>query len=192
MLNKMFGSYDEKFSTLRALYGFQYGHPGKKLLFMGGEFGQFIEWDYKRELDWFLLEYPRHLEMQRYVRELNRFYAAHPAMYALDTGWDGFTWLNVDDSKRSSVAFMRVGGGERVVCAYNFTPNSWDFQVALPRAGELVLCLNSDEYRFGGTGMELAETVRSQAVPFREFSHSAVLTLPPLSATYYIFKEDKA
>lgn len=192
MLDKMFGEYDDKFSTLRTLYGYQYAHPGKKLGFMGGEFGQFIEWDYQEELDWFLLKYPRHVEMQRYVRELNHFYTSHPAMYACDTGWDGYRWLNVDDCDRSSIAFMRMGSGERIVCACNFTPQSWELRAGLPAKGVLSLCLNSDEYRFGGTGMELANTIESQAVPFREFAHSALLTLPPLSAVYYLFTEDKA
>lgn len=190
MLNKMFGEYDDKFATLRTLYAYQYGHPGKKLNFMGSEFGQFIEWDYKKELDWFLLDYPRHAEMQRYVRELNKLYTSHKAMYAADTGWHGFKWLNVDDADRSSIAFMRMGGGESIVCVCNFTPVNWKLQIGLPTAGRLDMLLNSDEYRFGGKGTALDKTVESTEKPFLEFKYSAMIDLPPLSALYYKFTEE--
>ncbi len=187
MVDKMFGDYDQKFATLRTLYGFQYAHPGKKLNFMGSEIGQFIEWNPKREIDWFLTKYPRHAEIQRYVRELNHFYSGHPAMYSRDTGWHGFKWLNVDDRDRSSIAFMRMSDDEYVVCACNFTPMSWELQAGLPGPGTLTLCLNSDEYRFGGTGQELETVLESEKKPFLEFKHSVLLQLPPLSALYYIF-----
>ena len=190
MLDKMSGSYDEKFANLRALYGFQYAHPGKKLGFMGGEFGQFIEWDEKKPLDWFLLDYPRHRELQRYVRALNRFYRLHPALWARDDGWDGFQWLNVDDADRSCIAFLRTAPeGERLVCACNFTPVSWELRLALPAPGTLTLLLSSDEARFGGTGTPPAAAVASQPRPFRDCSDSALVTLPPLSCTYYRFEE---
>ena len=107
MVNKMWGDYDTKFASLRALYGYQFAHPGKKLMFMGGEFAQFIEWNYKQQLDWMLLDFPKHRGMFDYVRDLNHIYASTPALYRIDDSWDGFTWLNVDDSARSSVAFMR-------------------------------------------------------------------------------------
>lgn len=190
MLDKMSGEYDEKFANLRALYGYQYAHPGKKLGFMGGEFGQFIEWDYEKQLDWFLLSYPRHGEMQRFVRELNRFYLAHPAMYARDSGWDGFTWLNVDDRDRSSIAFLRTDGKQNVVCVFNFTPNVWkDFRIGLPAPGRLRLLLSSDEFRFGGTGMKVKKALAAKAAPFPGFPCSAALDLPPLSAQYFSFRE---
>ena len=191
MLGKMPGSYDEKFSNLRALYGYVFAHPGKKLLFMGGEFGQFIEWNYKRELDWFLLEYPRHREMQRYCRALNKFYLAHPALYLRDTGWDGFHWLNVDDCDRSSIAFLRTDGAETIVCCFNFTPVQWEMRIALPASGTLFPLLSSDDFRFGGSGTVLPEKIGSEAVPFLDMAHSAMVTLPPLSAVYYEFKEDE-
>ena len=191
MVDKMYGSYDDKFANLRALFGYQYAHPGKKLNFMGSEFGQFIEWAYKRPLDWFLLGYPRHVEMQRWVRELNHFYTAHPALYERDTSWDGFQWLNVNDRDRSAIAFLRVSGREKLVCVFNFTPQDWELQVGLPADGKLYLRLNSDEFQFGGTGAKVKKTVASRDVPFLEFQHSALLKLPPLSAMYYVFKENK-
>ena len=100
MLDKMYGDYDQKFASLRALYGFMYAHPGKKLMFMGCEFGQFIEWDYKKELDWFLLNYPQHKNMQTYVKALNKFYTGNSAFFEIDDGWEGFKWLNVDDAEK--------------------------------------------------------------------------------------------
>ena len=187
MLDKMSGDYDAKFASLRTLYGFQYAHPGKKLGFMGGEFGQFIEWDEAKPLDWFLLDYPRHAELQRWVRALNRFYAAHPALWERDTDWSGFDWGNVDDAGRSAVAFQRIAAGERVVCLCNFSAAPQELQIALPGPGTLTLLLDSDEYRFGGTGAGRVSVLRAQPLPFLDHSHSALLTLPPLSCAYYDF-----
>ena len=191
MLNKMSGEYDQKFSTLRALYGYQYAHPGKKLNFMGSEFGQFIEWDEKRELDWFLLKYPRHGEMQRYVKALNHFYTQHPSFYEKDCGWDGFRWLNVNDADRSCLAFLRRGEEEQIVCLFNFTPKVWELQIGLPVKGRMKLLLSSDDPLYGGTGHPVKKSVASRKVPFWEFDHSALMTLPPLSASYYLFREDQ-
>ncbi|MCD7792062.1 MAG: 1,4-alpha-glucan branching protein GlgB [Oscillospiraceae bacterium] len=189
MLDKMYGDYDRKFASLRALYAFQFAHPGKKLTFMGSDFGQFIEWNYKRELDWFLLQYPRHDEMRRFFRKINQFYCAHPAMWAADCGWEGFKWLNVDDADRSCVAFMRIAPeGERIVCAFNFTPKVWELQIGLPSRGRLQLRINSDEPNFGGTGAKVKKWTAARAEPFLDHPCSALLTLPPLGAVYYEFK----
>ena len=191
MLDKMSGSYDEKFANLRTLYGFQFAHPGKKLTFMGSDFGQFIEWDETRELDWFLLEYPRHAEMQRWVRSLNHFYSAHPAFWAVDCSWEGFRWLNVDDADRSSVAFLRTDDmDDTVVCACNFTPKTWTFQIALPGPGRLTRLLSSDDYQYGGTGAPLPQVISYNSEPFLDGNCSAFLELPPLSCTYYSFEEE--
>ncbi len=188
MLGKMYGDYDQKFATLRALFGYQFAHPGKKLTFMGSEFGQFIEWDYKKQLDWFLLDYPRHGEMRLYARELNRVYASSPAMYEIDGSWDGFCWLNVEEKNRSCIAFMRTGkdaAKPRLVCLCNFTPNASDLSFGLPFPGPLQMILNSDEHRFGGTGLDIPAEYRSEKRPFGAFPYSVSLTLPPLSALYF-------
>ena len=192
MLEKMSGNYDMKFSNLRTLYGYQFAHPGKKLTFMGGDFGQFIEWDDHKELDWFLLAYPRHAELQCWVRELNRFYREHPAMWERDTDWSGFEWLNVDDSDRSSIAFMRMSSGEYIVCVCNFTPMAWELQIALPGAGTLQRLLDSDEVRFGGAGERDDAPIPAEEAEFRGSSHSALLPLPPLSCAYYSFTPSPA
>jgi 1,4-alpha-glucan branching enzyme len=192
MLDKMFGSYEEKFAALRALYGYQFAHPGKKLTFMGGEFGQFIEWDYKKQLDWFLLKYPSHSAMQAYTAALGQLYCANPALYEIEDSWEGFTWLNPDDNQRSSIAFLRRARStaQVIVCVCNFTPVPYaDFQIGLPGPGILRPLLSSDEARFGGAGL-VQQDIAAQPVPFREFSHSAPIPLPALSAQYFEFEED--
>jgi len=192
MLNKMSGLYNDKFANLRCLLAYQYGHPGKKHNFMGTEIAQFIEFDEKRQVDWFLLEYPKHLEMQRFVRELNRIYRSRNALYENEVNWEGFKWLNVNDADRSCLCFMRTSlSGEKIVCAFNFTPRDWELQVGLPEKGRLWLLLNSDEHRFGGTGMDIPKQLKSSGKPFVEHPDSAFLKLPPLSAVYYTYKEDK-
>jgi len=144
LINKMHGDYDAKFAALKTLYAWQYGHPGKKLLFMGSEFAQFIEWDYKKELDWFLLEYDSHAGVQAWVKKLNRLYRENSALYAMDDGWEGFSWLTVDDRKNSVFAFMRSNGDEHVICVYNFSVQDFPgYEIALPEDGRLKLLLSS-------------------------------------------------
>ena len=191
MVNKMFGEYEQKFATLRVMMGFQFARPGKKLTFMGSEFGQMIEWDFKKELDWFLLEYPIHDSMRAYCAELNRLYRKHPAFWRVDDSWAGFGWANVDDRDESAIAFLRYAddGSPAMLACFNFTPNVLDgFTVGLPHEGKLRLVLNSDEPRFAGTGAAVKKTAKAKDVPFGELSHSAKLVLPPLSALYYVFK----
>ncbi len=192
MLQKMAGLYDDKFANLRALYGYMFAHPGKKLLFMGGEFGQFTEWDEKKELDWMLLGYPKHRELQEWAAALGHLYQRESALWEIEDSWDGFLWLNADDRDRSAIAFMRMGrsGSSPIVCVCNFTPVYYpEFHIGLPGAGRLVPLLSSDESRFGGTG---AAFVPVDALPgdFREFHHYAPVSLPPLSARYYRYEED--
>ena len=191
MVNKMSGSYDGKFSSLRTLYGFQFAHPGKKLTFMGSEFAQFIEWNEKQPLDWLLLQYPRHSEMQAWVRELNSLYLTYPALWTQDRSWDGFQWLNVDDADRSSVALMRIpdDGSRALVCVFNFTPvPNPGFVFGLPCNGTLKEILSSDETRFGGTGDLNTRAVRAHKQPFLDHPWSAAVRLPALSALFFEFR----
>ena len=188
MINKMWGDYDTKFASLRALYGYQFAHPGKKLMFMGGEFAQFIEWNYLQQLDWNLLEYPKHEGMRRYVQELGRLYLSIPALSRIDDSWDGFTWLNVDDAERSSVAFMRRCPRSYIVCAVNFTPVRYDdFPIGLPKPGVLKELINSDDVKYGGTGVMNSPEIASSDEPFLEQPCSARITLPPMSAVWFRF-----
>jgi len=188
LLNKMVGAYDEKFASLRLLLGFMYAHPGKKLLFMGGEFGQFIEWNYRKELDWFLLGYERHGQMRRYVQALNAFYTRTPALYAIDDGWEGFAWLNVNNAKQSCVSFLRRGARpeEVCVCAFNFTPVPVErFVIGLPSGGALRHVFSSDEARFGGSGRGLGRVIQVVHKDFEGHPYRAAIDLPPLAAVYF-------
>ncbi len=188
MIDKMWGDYETKFASLRALYGYQFAHPGKKLMFMGGEFAQFIEWNYNQQLDWTLLEYPVHEGMLKYVRELGRLYSSTAALWKVDDSWDGFSWLNVDDSDHSSVAFMRMSPRSSVVCALNFTPVRYDdFTIGLPKPGVLRELINSDDKQYGGSGILNRPEIGSEDEPFLEHPCSAKITLPPMSCIWFRF-----
>jgi 1,4-alpha-glucan branching enzyme len=150
MIDKMHGDYRDKFNSLKTLYGFMYAHPGKKLLFMGDEFGQFIEWDYKKQLDWFLLDYDAHRGIAEYVKALNKLYQSKDAFWANDDSWNGFTWLTVSDKKNSIFAFLRNGENTKVICVYNFTPVAHEnYNVGLPGEGALKLLLASSDPAYG-------------------------------------------
>lgn len=192
MINKMWGEYDVKFSSLRTLYGFVFAHPGKKLIFMGSEFAQFIEWDYQKHLDWLLMDYPRHKQMQFYYKDLNSFYCNHPPMYEIDNSWEGFKWLNVDDNERSCIAFLRLAKDgnqwDYIVCACNFTPVDYeDFQIALPVYGKLTEVLTSNDKKYGGNGKGNLEPVLTDCEPFLDMNYSARIKLPGLSCIYFHF-----
>ncbi len=187
MLDKMSGDYEQKFFSLRSLYGYQFAHPGKKHIFMGSEFGQFIEWNPKIELDWFLLKYPSHDSMLAYFKELNKFYINHPALYAVDDSWEGFEWLNVEDNERSCLAFMRKAPNEKpIVCVCNFTPVfREDYMIGLNCGGKLDLKVNSDEARFGGYGCLIDGHINVHKDGFYGYSHSAQIKVPPMSCLYF-------
>ena len=160
MINKMYGAYDEKFASLRTLYGFTMAHPGKKLLFMGGEFAQFVEWRDKEQLDWFLIDqYEMHDSFHKYVAKLNEIYKSEPALYELDQDPAGFEWCLQRDADHSVVAFIRKnkkGRGrkqQQILCVCNFTPMEWDkYKVPLPKKSKLTKILDSSELDFGGDG----------------------------------------
>jgi 1,4-alpha-glucan branching enzyme len=189
MIGKMYGDYWQKFASLRTLFGFMYAHPGKKLMFMGDEFAQFIEWDYKKQLDWFLLEYASHRGMSKYVRALNRLYRETPALYEIDEGWDGFEWLNVDDSDTSVFAFVRMGADSNMICVANFTPLVRDnYPVAMPGEGKLKLVLSSDDEKYGGSGVSPDKTMQAVPMDIEGRGFGVRMTLPPLSVLYFRFE----
>ena len=194
MINKMSGDYWQKFASLRTLYGYQFAHTGKKLTFMGGEFGQFIEWNWQQPLDWLLLAYPKHEALRQYCRELNRIYTTDKSLFMCDDSWDGFRWLNVNDRDRSSIAFMRTypGAEEMLVCACNFTPMPYyGFVIGLPCHGTLREILNSDDERFGGSGVGNPAVIKSREEPFHDLERSAEITLPPLGCVYFRFTPEE-
>lgn len=164
MINKMPGLYDDKFANLKAGYSFMMGHPGKKLLFMGQDFGQFQEWSEERELDWYLLGEEKHTQLQNYVRALLKLYAKTPAMYQADCNPSGFEWINADDCFRSIFSFVRHSedGKSNLLFVINFTPVPRpDYRVGVPRRKQYRLVLNSDSAEFGGSGKEQPEVYKA-------------------------------
>ncbi len=157
MLNKMPGLGIDKFRNLMVAYAFMMGHPGKKLLFMGQEFAQLQEWSEERELDWYLLENPDHLHVQNWMKELLHIYQKNPALYELDSSWDGFEWMNANDADRSIFSFVRKSkdGKNNLLFVCNFTPmERADYRVGVPKRKAYKLILNSDDEQFGGSGQE--------------------------------------
>ena len=160
MLNKMPGYPDDKYANLKAGYAFMFGHSGKKLLFMGNEFAQLQEWSEARELDWFLLKEDRHREMQNFVKALLHMYRRYKCLYELDDSWDGFRWINADDSYRSIFSFVRYGKSKRknLLFVVNFTPMEYpDYRVGVPKKKKYKLILDGDAEEFGGNGRRRPE-----------------------------------
>ncbi len=186
MIEKMPGEYDDKFKSLRAFYAYMMAHPGKKLLFMGQEFAQFIEWNYEKELDWFLLSYPAHEKMQKFVKDLNRFYLNNPPLYEIDYSWDGFSWIASDDNAQSIIAFRRTDTkGHEIICVCNFVPVKRNgYRIGVPRAGVYKKIFSSDEIIYGGTG-ETKETYSAENISMHGYENSIKIDIPPLSVTYY-------
>ena len=187
LINKMPGEYEAKFANLRTFYGYMMAHPGKKLLFMGQEFGQFAEWNEMKPLDWMLLDYDKHKELQLYVKTLNQFYKDHPAFWQVDYSWEGFQWIVPDDYQQSVVAFLRKdAAGKQIMIVCNFTPVLREsYIMGAPVAGSYKELLNSDDAAFGGSGLHHNKNVRSKKVPMHGFDQSITVTLPPLSAVYF-------
>lgn len=190
MINKMPGELDDQFANLRAAYGFMYGHPGKKLLFMGQEFAQYREWSESRSLDWYLLGEERNKQMQAYVKALNALYRKNEALYVNDYDIMGFEWMSCLNADQSTVSFVRRGKTtkKQLLFVCNFTPvKREDFRVGVPCSGEYSLILTSDDKAYGGTGVRNAKKVTADKITFDGRDYSIKMTLPPLSVTVYQF-----
>ena len=183
LLNKMPGDYNQKFAGLRTFMGYMMTHPGKKLLFMGCEFGQFIEWDYHKQLDWMLLDYESHRKTKDYIRALNHYYLAHPALWQVEDNWDGFRWLNADDNTRSAITYYRADEkGKKSLVLCNFAASRWeDYRMGVPEAGTYRVALCSEEEQYGGAGFDRETLYRSEEQPLGQWAHSITLDVPPLS-----------
>ena len=183
LLNKMPGDYNQKFTGLRTFMGYMMTHPGKKLLFMGCEFGQFIEWDYHKQLDWMLLDYESHRKTKDYIRALNHYYLAHPALWQVEDNWDGFRWLNADDNTRSVITYYRADEkGKKSLVLCNFAASRWeDYRMGVPEAGTYRVALCSEEEQYGGAGFDRETLYRSEEQPLGQWAHSITLDVPPLS-----------
>jgi 1,4-alpha-glucan branching enzyme len=184
LLGKMAGDEWQQFANLRLLFGYMWAHPGKQMLFMGGELAQRREWQHDESLEWHVLQYPFHAGVQRWVKDLNRFYRATPALYERDFTADGFEWIDANDSDTSVLSFLRKGARQEdvvlVVC--NFTPVPREnYRVGVPRGGCWSECLNSDAHDYGGSGMGNFGNVEAAPLASHGRYYSLNLRLPPLS-----------
>jgi 1,4-alpha-glucan branching enzyme len=180
LMNKMFGDYDTKFMQLKALLGFQYAHPGKKLNFMGGELAQWNECNENKELDWMLLNYPKHAAHQRFVLDLNRTYKKYKPLYQNDKSWEGFLWRLADDSKNSVLAFERIDkSGNIVLVIINFSSYDYHNYGVTVTKGSYDLILNSDSELYGGKNKQVDETLKTDKDGFIE------INIPAFSVMYY-------
>ena len=182
MFGKIPGDEWQKAATLRALYGFMYTHPGKKLMFMGCEFGQRREWNHDQSLDWHLIDYPLHAGLRQFVRDLNHVYRSEPALYVLDFEGAGFQWIDCNDLENSVIAFIRRDrDGGFVVCVLNFTPVPRDgYRIGVPLPGEYNELINSDSEAYGGSNVGNAGVARTEPIAAHGHPDSLRLHLPPL------------
>ena len=179
LISKMPPPYENQFGGLRALYGYMAAHPGKKMLFMGGEFAQFSEWAYQRGLDWMLLDYPAHRQMQAYVKALNHFYLATPQLWEQDTDWRGFEWISHEDNRNNIIAFRRVAkDGSDIVVVVNFSPEEQqEYRIGVPITGTYEEIFTSDKTEFGGSGMANGK-LKTENKPMHGQEQSIVLKIP--------------
>jgi len=188
LLGKMPGDDWQRFANLRVFFGFMWAYPGKKLLFMGGEFGQSAEWNHDRSLDWHLLEAgPYHRALTGLVADLNRLYRSRPALHQLDADPAGFAGMDCDDRQQSVVSFTRTSrdGGDLVLCVCNFTPVIREgYRIGVPRPGYYRELVNTDAAVFGGSNVGNGGGAASEPVPWHGQPHSVALTLPPLAALW--------
>ena len=188
LLNKMPGDEWQKFANLRALYGYMWAHPGKKLLFMGGEFGQWREWTETESLDWHLLESPVHKGLQLLIQDLNRLYAKHPELWEADTDASGFGWIEVDNAAENVIAFRRIAPstGREIICICNFSPVVRDgHRVGMPRKGTYKQILNTDSEKYCGGGFGVVRVIKAEKTPWHGFDYSVETTLPPLATVWF-------
>jgi 1,4-alpha-glucan branching enzyme len=188
LLNKMPGDTAQKFANLRALYAYMWAHPGKKLLFMGGEFGQWREWTETESLDWHLLDDPSHKGVQTLISELNRIYRKRNALWEVDGEAEGFQWIDANNASENIVSFIRrsPATGRELICVGNFAPVLREkHRLGLPRKGTYRLILNSDAEVYGGGGLEIPKSVKAAAEPIHGQPYSAVIALPPLATLWF-------
>ncbi len=192
LIAKMPGDWWQQFANLRLLLGYQYAHPGKKLLFMGGEIGQWKEWNHDADIDWFLLDYPTHAGVQRLVKELNRLYQAEPALWEIDNLNSGFEWVDLHNADVSVIAFIRKGqhAENTLLFVCNFTPEvRSDYRVGVDQPGGYHEIFNTDSEMFGGSNVGNRGRVEAEPIPTHGRTHALNLTLPPLAMV--VFKRER-
>ena len=186
LIKQMPGKYDEQFAGVRAFITYMYAHPGKKLVFMGTEIGQFDEWNHEETIQWDLLEFEKHKKLKTFFKELNKFYLDCKPLYELDTVWKGFDWIHHDDYTNSVIAFKRTDkNGDEIVSVCNFQPIRRDeYCIGVPKYGLYDEVFNSDEERFGGSGVVNGNNIKTEVMKIHGFDQGLSLTLPPLSVIY--------
>ena len=186
LIKQMPGKYDEQFAGVRAFITYMYAHPGKKLVFMGTEIGQFDEWNHEEAIQWDLLEFEKHKKLRTFFKELNKFYLDCKPFYELDTVWKGFDWIHHDDYTNSVIAFKRTDkNGDEIVSVCNFQPIRRDeYCIGVPKYGLYDEVFNSDEERFGGSGVVNGNNIKTEVMKIHGFDQGLSLTLPPLSVIY--------
>ena len=186
LLNKMPGEYDMKFDGMRLFLAYMMAHPGKKLLFMGSEFGQFIEWNYKQGLDWLLLDYDKHRQLQGFARELNNFYNEHSELWEIDYSWEGFQWISSEDNCNSVIAFRRINSkGEEIIAVFNWTPNNFSsYKIGVPEKGTYKVLLDTSLAKYGGDKSRKDNAYKTKAQPIHGYEQNIDLKLHGLSALF--------
>lgn len=186
LLNKMPGEYGMKFDGMRLFLAYMIAHPGKKLLFMGSEFGQFIEWNYKQGLDWLLLDYDKHRQLQGFTRELNNFYNEHSELWEIDYSWEGFQWISSEDNCNSVIAFRRINSkGEEIIAVFNWTPNNFSsYKIGVPEKGTYKVLLDTSLAKYGGDKSRKDNAYKTKAQPIHGYEQNIDLKLHGLSALF--------
>lgn len=186
LLNKMPGEYEMKFDGMRLFLAYMIAHPGKKLLFMGSEFGQFIEWNYKQGLDWLLLDYDKHRQLQGFTRELNNFYNEHSELWEIDYSWEGFQWISSEDNCNSVIAFRRINSkGEEIIAVFNWTPNNFSsYKIGVPEKGTYKVLLDTSLAKYGGDKSRKDNAYKTKAQPIHGYEQNIDLKLHGLSALF--------
>lgn len=187
LINKMPGDYNMKFAGVRTFVAYMMIHPGKKLMFMGSEIGQFDEWDFTKELQWNLLDFSKHAKLHCFFKEINHFYLKTPALYEVDYSWEGFSWIHHNDYTQSVIAFQRIDKrGRRIIGVCNFQPvERRDYYIGVPENGTYAEVFNTDYERFGGFGISNGKHICSTDKKLHGFDQSISLTLPPMSVMYF-------
>lgn len=186
LVDKMFGSYEQKFKSLKLLYAYMYAHPGKKLLFMGGEFGQFAEWKFAEGLDWLLFDYDSHKGIYEFVKELNGYYLSNKSMHENDSDWNGFGWINHEDKEKSVLSFKRISksGRDKTFCVFNFAAADYkNYEIGVDSAGEYEIVLNTEDEKYGGSGKN-SSVLKAKAVKDKSYKYAVYVDLKELSGLY--------
>ena len=189
ILSKMPGDDWQRFANLRLLYGYMFTHPGTKLLFMGGEFGQYAEWNFDQSLDWDLLKFKPHKNAQNYFKKLNKMYTSTPALFEKGFENDGFEWISYDDFDNSVISYIRKGVNSEVIVVCNFTPNPHGkYKIGAPKEGKIKEIFNSDAKAFGGSGVKNSKMLIVKKSPWNTQKFSTEITIPPLAIIVFKYQ----